>query len=650
MRLADRARFIRSIRGNILLAFLAMSALTVALGGYGLLTVSHSGRLVAETYDKPLMAINFARSAMYAFGVMDKHLGLQRAARTAFAADHHRAKIEKADQTLWEDLAVAEERSLSPRASAVIRDISRLVRRWDLLRVSAIHDGPYAAEWGEIDSITGEVLAKFDLLTELAAADGFFMRQDALRSIDNWRTANAAAIAAALALSLAITLVLARRILRPLSAASTVAERIARGELDVPIPPPGQDETGALLRAMATMQDSLREMMAREVQLRRSAQSRLTDAVENSSEAVILLDADRRIAVVNSQARRFLPGVAELLLPGEGYDAVMATAAARGLFSAQGGAASEGAHRWLAVHGTAPAIGEERLADGRWLRASRAPTRDGGVVIIWSDVTEMKTREDSLRAAKEQAEAASATKTRFLTQMSHELRTPLNAVIGFSEVLASEMLGPLGAPRYREYANDILKSGQHLLEVINDILDIAKSDEGKLHVRLSDVDVSEVVENCRMIMEEQCRRAGLTLHMRLPTAPGYIEADAAKLRQILLNLLSNAMKFTRPGGEIELRVAELAEEGLAFTVEDTGIGMSAEELPIALAPFGQIDSSLARKYEGTGLGLPLTKALAELHGGALSIVSEPGRGTAVTVTVPGRRRPGRAAPRLVAVS
>ena len=649
MRLADRARFIRSIRGNILLAFLAMSALTVALGGYGLLTVSHSGRLVAETYDKPLMAINFARSAMYAFGLMDKHLGLQRSARTPFAVDHHHARIEKADQTLWEDLAVAEERSLSPRASAVIRDISRLVLRWDQLRVAAMHYGPYAAEWSEIDAITGDVLAKFELLTELAAADGFFMRQDALRSIDNWRTANAAAIAAALALSLAITLVLARRILRPLSAASTVAERIARGELDVPIPPPGQDETGALLRAMATMQDSLREMMAREVEQRRSAQSRLTDAVENSSEAVILLDPERRIAVVNSQARRFLPGVAELLRPGEGYDAVMATAAARGLFSAQD-AASDHAHRWLAVHGTAPAVGEERLADGRWLRASRAPTRDGGVVIIWSDVTEMKAREDSLRAAKEQAEAASATKTRFLTQMSHELRTPLNAVIGFSEVIASEMLGPLGAPRYREYANDILKSGQHLLEVINDILDIAKSDEGKLHVRLSDVDVSEVVANCRTIMEEQCRRAGLTLQMRLPAAPGYIEADAAKLRQILLNLLSNAMKFTRPGGEIELRVSELAEEGLAFTVEDTGIGMSAEELPIALAPFGQIDSSLARKYEGTGLGLPLTKALVELHGGALSIASEPGRGTAVTVSIPGRRRPGRAAPRLVAVS
>src|SRR5690606_16067246 len=354
------ARFVRSIRGAILMAFLAMSALTLTLGGYALVTVSQSGRLVAETYDRPLMAINFARSAMFAFSLMDKHLNLERKASSEFAATHHRARIAEANEVFWEDLAVAEERSLSARSSNFIHEISRLARRWNALRLAAAHDGRFAAEWSEIDAITAEIMAKFELLTELAAADGFLMRQDALRSIGSWRTANLAATAAAIILSLAVTLALARRILRPLASASAVAERIATGELDAPVPPPGDDETGSLLRAMATMQDSLRAMMAREGEARRPAQSRPGAAVENSSEAVLLLDAERRIAVANSQARRFFPDVAELLRPGVSYAKLAEAAAARAPLAGDGSAE---AWAQLARPVFAAQVGEQRLAD-----------------------------------------------------------------------------------------------------------------------------------------------------------------------------------------------------------------------------------------------------------------------------------------------
>jgi two-component system, cell cycle sensor histidine kinase PleC len=238
-----------------------------------------------------------------------------------------------------------------------------------------------------------------------------------------------------------------------------------------------------------------------------------------------------------------------------------------------------------------------------------------------------------LRDAKERAESASRAKTEFLANMSHELRTPLNAVIGFSELMAREMLGPIGQPRYKEFADDILRSGRHLLDIINDILTIAKSEAGKLTLDVDEVDIADVVEECRRMMGESAARAGLTLDCADMRGLPRLAADSVKLRQVLLNLLSNAIKFTPSGGRIALEAAS-AGDMLAVRIADTGIGMKPGDIPIALAPFGQVDSRLSRKYEGTGLGLPLTKAFVELHGGRLEIESAPDCGTRVTVLLP----------------
>jgi signal transduction histidine kinase len=218
--------------------------------------------------------------------------------------------------------------------------------------------------------------------------------------------------------------------------------------------------------------------------------------------------------------------------------------------------------------------------------------------------------------------------------MSHELRTPLNAIIGFSEIISTQLFGAIGNAKYVGYANDIVESARHLVDIITSVLDLARSDVGKLQLAPQTVELQKVLDGCVTMIQEQCAKAGLRFRVVHPVSPLMVYGEPAKLRQIVINLLSNAMKFTKPGGEVSLIASARHDRGINISVVDTGIGMTAEEIPIALAPFGQIDSNLSRRYEGTGLGLPLTKALVELHGGMLTIASVPGEGTTVTVSLP----------------
>lgn len=240
-----------------------------------------------------------------------------------------------------------------------------------------------------------------------------------------------------------------------------------------------------------------------------------------------------------------------------------------------------------------------------------------------------------LRRARDAARAADDAKSAFLANMSHELRTPLNAILGFSEVLKMEMLGQLGNDRYRAYVRHIFDSGTHLLSLINDILDFTRIGSETFRLYEVPIELEKAIAECVALMQPQADKTQVRLTSSLPETPiPLLIADEKRVRQVLFNLLSNAIKFTPENGEARVAVRLGDDGGLAIVVSDTGIGMSAEEIPRAMERFGQIDSGLARRYEGAGLGLPLVKGLMELHGGTLSITSAPQRGTTVTAAFP----------------
>ena len=248
----------------------------------------------------------------------------------------------------------------------------------------------------------------------------------------------------------------------------------------------------------------------------------------------------------------------------------------------------------------------------------------------------LELRNTEYAQARDYAETASRSKSQFLANMSHELRTPLNAIIGFSEMIRDAMLGPV-APTYRDYASDINRSGHHLLQLVSDILDVSRAEAGHLALNEEICDPARVIDSSVVMVRETAQQARVTIHVSVPQDTPWLFADERRLRQILLNLLSNAIKFTLPGGSVTVSLALEPEGALLLAVEDTGIGMSEAHIQIALTPFGQVDSQLNRKYEGAGLGLPLTRQLVELHDGDLEITSRLGQGTRVTARFPAYR-------------
>ncbi len=282
----------------------------------------------------------------------------------------------------------------------------------------------------------------------------------------------------------------------------------------------------------------------------------------------------------------------------------------------------------------------DRFADGvGLLTAFIAILVIGLVLLLFRErrVADLKEQAElSALAAKRSAEEANRAKSEFLANMSHELRTPLNAIIGFSSIIRNEMLGKVNIPRYREYAGDIHSSGEHLLAIINDILDLSKVEAGKYELAEQDFDADEIMTVALRLVREKVERTDIELRVQPPAGVIQLSADRRALLQVLINLLANALKFTETG-RIVLS-GELTEDGgFVYRVADTGIGMTPAQIRIALQPFGQIQNALTRAQSGTGLGLPLSDRMVRLHGGRLDIQSAPGKGTTVSIHLPAAR-------------
>jgi len=377
-----------------------------------------------------------------------------------------------------------------------------------------------------------------------------------------------------------------------------------------------------------------------------AAETRLRAALESMTESFALWDSRRRLVLWNRKFRDFFNLHEGSIRPGMAYEAVEAAAAAS-----------------IADVHSSENDGESfqmELTDGRWLHYSERQTAEGGLVSVGADITLLKQQESELRDNQEQlrqsyneleessrqieglakshhdeklrAEEANRSKSEFLANMSHELRTPLNAIIGFSEMMQKQIFGPLGHDRYVEYAGDIHTSGDHLLSLINDILDMSKIEAGKLTLQTEPLDPAEMIAQCVRFIGARVQEKSLQVRTECDGLPE-VEADPRALKQILLNLLSNAVKFTPEGGRIFVRGFEAAD-GIVLQVADTGIGIAEEDLPRLGRPFEQIESQHSKSYQGSGLGLALSKSLIELHGGELRIDSVLGKGTTISFTIP----------------
>ena len=391
--------------------------------------------------------------------------------------------------------------------------------------------------------------------------------------------------------------------------------------------------------------------------LNQEAELRLKDAIENISEAFVLWDADNRLVMSNSKYQQFHNLPASSCVPGASYEDVTKAAkepAIRHRISSKMNKTGEGK------------TFEVRLDDGKWLHINERRTKDGGFVSVGTDITTLKQHGERLTASerelmntvrdlqksrmtleqqsqrladlaekysqeKNRAEEANRSKSEFLANMSHELRTPLNAIIGFSEIMEQEFFGPIGTPKYIEYAEDINRSGQFLLEVINDILDMSKIEAGRVDLDVQELYLSEVIEEALRIAGPRAIQDDIEL-INTVTGNDIIEADRRALKQVLINLLTNAIKFTPANGRVTISGSE-TPQGYVITIKDNGIGISRRDIEKLGQPFAQVESQLTKSKGGSGLGLAISRSLVEMHGGSLAIDSQESVGTTVLITL-----------------
>jgi PAS domain S-box-containing protein len=367
-------------------------------------------------------------------------------------------------------------------------------------------------------------------------------------------------------------------------------------------------------------------------------QTRFTDAIEAVPTGIALFDTDDRLVLCNSQFRKLYAEVADVFEPGTTFADILRVAAARGVIASAGNEVEAWIGRRTEAHRNPTGPIEYQLSDGRWIQVNEHPTREDGIIGIYTDITSLKRRAQEVAEARDAAMEATRAKSRFLANMSHELRTPLNAIIGLTEMLEEDAEDG-GQDDFIEPLQRIHHAGNHLLHLINEILDLSKIEAGRLELHAEEIDLEALIHDVLATVQPLAEKNRNRLQSRQADGLCRIYADVTRVRQVFLNLLSNACKFTEDG-EVVLEVARVARDGedwLTVTVKDTGIGMTPEQLGRLFQDFSQADSSTTRKYGGTGLGLAISYRLCQLMGGDITVESSPGVGSRFTVQLPATR-------------
>lgn len=601
-------RVLISVRSKLFFSFLTMTVLLALVGGYAFHAISTTGKVVENTFDRPLMAINFARSAGQTFTQME--LDLVRGAEQETLSDRF--------ETFQSDLSVAKDRSISERAAPFFTDVEALTQRWADISL-ANNDTLSEALRKERKDLSSEIEDNLDIIVELQTNESFRNRESALAGVGKVERYSLWATGLALTLSILLSSWLGLTIIKPLKAAALAARKISAGDLNTEIPKSGDDETGALLKTLSSMQDNIRGRMDREQSARALAQTRLAESLENSKDAIVLTDASGRIIVANNQVQTLFPDMDGAALLGSDLQT----------YFTRRGVPKKTRHIYDDIQQ------EIRFEDGRWARINASDTAEGGRLIIWTDITAAKTAHQNLMIAKEQAEAANRSKTLFLAAMSHELRTPLNAVIGFADVMAMQHQQSGDDPKQLEMCQIISRNGDQLLKIVQDVLNIADTeDTGILSANLETVDLKEVVTFCLKTIAKEMQPKRLRVIWDAHMEAIHVRGDRVRLQQAVLNLLSNAIKFNNEGGRIKVDIRLRPDNTVAIDVIDDGIGIESENLARMIEPFEQADNSYSRRYEGTGLGLSVVKKIMKLHDGELRLRSSFGKGTCATLLLP----------------
>ena len=369
------------------------------------------------------------------------------------------------------------------------------------------------------------------------------------------------------------------------------------------------------------------------------AEQKLLDAIESISEGFILFDDQERMVMRNSKYLDFFPIFEGMDMTGKTYEELVDIVVESDVVSTDEIDMKAWREQRLEQFKAVDGVHLEKIGDGRWIQSRERRTKSGGVVGIRTDVTDIVNAEKKSQDARLAAEKANRSKSAFLGNMSHELRTPLNAIIGFSTVLAGEVYGPIQNPFYLDYAGDIQRSGEHLLQLINDLLDISRIEAGEIGIDKAEVEFHAIVDDCIRMVESKCVANSINIYKAAPEILPTLYADDRHFKQILINIISNAIKFTPDHGSITIAAKPDGPDMVLITIADTGVGIAPENINLVLEPFGQVADTLTRDHDGVGLGLSIVKSLVELHDGALSLSSELDEGTTVSISMPVYKKP-----------